>query len=251
MNEAQGGPNNIIDITDCLEAVGVFRGWKNFFFLLVLLCILLLQVSFWLVDLGYVDTGQARSVAPVEQAAPVDANKPAADANDVVVDANDAVGDANDAAKAGSKQPGQKGKNLFGLNITFDHLTWVINISNAVLILTSLLYFLSIMFCLKVSLIGRLGGISHIARAFFISLIMVVLLFPWQKVFGGMVMGAIFTPCELVKCRTAFMGRDALGDALYYLRFSGFMVLTLLLLFISQIRSCRWTRAILRRLEVI
>jgi len=54
MNESQASPNNLLDTTDCLEAVGVFKGWKNFLFVIVLLCLLLLQASFLLVDTGYI-----------------------------------------------------------------------------------------------------------------------------------------------------------------------------------------------------
>ena len=35
MNEGPIDQGNMIETTDCLEAVGVFRGWKNFFFLVV------------------------------------------------------------------------------------------------------------------------------------------------------------------------------------------------------------------------
>ena len=38
---------------------------------------------------------------------------------------------------------------------------------------------------------------------------------------------------------------------LYYLRFSGYGVLIFLLLLLSQLRSLRWAKAILRRLEII
>ena len=54
MNENQGRQVNLVETTDCLEAVGVCRGWKNFLFVIVALCLLLLQASFWLVDTGYV-----------------------------------------------------------------------------------------------------------------------------------------------------------------------------------------------------
>jgi hypothetical protein len=53
MNEEEGRKENLIDTTDCLEAVGVFRGWKNFLFIVAICCLVLLQVSFWLVDTGY------------------------------------------------------------------------------------------------------------------------------------------------------------------------------------------------------
>jgi hypothetical protein len=106
------------------------------------------------------------------------------------------------------------------------------------------------LFGLKVSLIGRLGGINHVCRAFFLSLVMVVLLLPWQRVFGCIVVGAIYSPCELVKACAAET-RGMFCIVLHYLRFSGYWLLIVLLLILSQVRSCRWTKAILRRLEVI
>ena len=106
------------------------------------------------------------------------------------------------------------------------------------------------LFSLKVSMLGRLGGINHISRAFFLSLLMLVLLLPWQIIFSNVVTGAIFTPSELLKWH--FSEMDSLFDiTLYYLRFSGYWLLILLLLIFSQIRSSRWAKAILRRLEVM
>ena len=137
---------------------------------------------------------------------------------------------------------------LFG--VTFDHLVWVIRFVNAILILAAVLYCLTMLFSLKVSMLGRLGGINHITRAFFLSLLMLIFILPWQKVFDVVAMGAIFTPDELVKWHAEKTG-DMLDMILYYLRFSGYMVLVLLLLILSQIRSCRWAKAILRRLEII
>jgi hypothetical protein len=79
---------------------------------------------------------------------------------------------------------------------------------------------------------------------------MLILLLPWQRIFGGMVPGAIYTPEELVKWSSAEHG-DILDKVIYYLRFSGYWLLILLLLILSQIRSVRWGKAILRRLEII
>jgi hypothetical protein len=126
----------------------------------------------------------------------------------------------------------------------------VIRIVNAVLVLTGTLYCLTILLALKISLVGRLGGINHICRAFFLSLVMLVLLLPWQRVFGGVVLGAIYAPCELVEWCSAEAG-SILGIVLRYLRFTGYWLVILLLLIFSQLRSGRWTKTILRRLEVI
>jgi len=126
----------------------------------------------------------------------------------------------------------------------------VVRFVNAVLILAATLFCLTLLFGLKVSMHGRLGGINHISRAFFLSLILLVLLLPWQMVFGNMVTGAIYSPDELAQwCSKE---AETIFDLiLYYLRFTGFGALILLLLIFSQIRSIRWAKAILRRLEII
>ncbi|MHC4583205.1 MAG: hypothetical protein ACYS3N_01670 [Planctomycetota bacterium] len=230
MNENQTGPNSLLDTTDCLEAIGVFRGWKNFFFVIVLVCLLLLQVSFWVVNLGYI-----RGECPGMIQGGVGQNLQ--DPNDVALAADESEPDATGIEKS-----------FFG--VTFKHLAMGIRIVDAILILTGMLYCLTILMALKISLVGRLGGINHICRAFFLSLLMLLLLLPWQRIFGGIVIGAIYTPCELVKWTSA-EASDIFNIIFFYLRFSGFWLLILLLLICSQLRSGRWTKTILRRLEVI
>ncbi len=236
MNENQTGPNSLLDTTDCLEAIGVFRGWKNFFCVIIIVCLLLLQISFWVVKLGYI-RGEC----------------PGMSQSSVAGGAGQNVQDANDADVALSGDEGEPDaavmeKSMFG--VTFTHLAMGIRVVNAVLILTGALYCLTILLALKISLVGRLGGINHICRAFFLSLIMLLLLLPWQRIFAGVVIGAIYTPCEMMKWVSA--GTGTIFDIiLFYLRFCGFWLLILLLLICSQLRSGRWTKTILRRLEVI
>ncbi len=236
MNENQAGPNSLLDTTDCLEAVGVFRGWKNFLFIIIVLCLLLLQICFWAVNTDYISAKECPG------------NK--AQSNEVAGGLGENVEDVNEPAEAEIQEPQQSttAGTLFG--ITFKHLAVVIRIVNAVLVLTGTLYCLTILLALKISLVGRLGGINHICRAFFLSLVMLVLLLPWQRVFGGVVLGALYTPCELVEWCSAEAG-STLGIVLRYLRFTGYWLVILLLLIFSQLRSGRWTKTILRRLEVI
>jgi len=291
MVDNQAGSNDLLDTTDCLEAVGVFKGWKNLLFLILVVCLLLLQAGFFLVDRGYVridglvyaeepDVQPEPYVKPaepnvsVEPAIPAEASTPAepnvspgpnvAPETGGPEDANE-PGEPNTPAdpNLGLRPPGTAKKPEIQLaalpgadllsKIKWVQLSWTVNLVNAVLILTATLYCLTLLFSLKVSMHGRLGGINHITRAFFLSLLMLVLLLPWQKVFGSMVTGAVFTPDEIKEWYSARAGKtgDMLDTVLYYLRFSGYGVLMLLLLVLSQIRSLRWAKAILRRLEII
>ena len=46
---------DIVNTTDCLEAVSAFRAMKNFLFIIALICLLLLQSIFWLDLFGLID----------------------------------------------------------------------------------------------------------------------------------------------------------------------------------------------------
>jgi len=230
MNENQAKESSLVDTTDCLEAVGVFRAWKNFLFVISLSSLVLLQASFLFVTFDVVDAGDKQAVGEQEQI------KKAADR--ILADPNQPI------------MTEQKAKtSIFAL--TFKRLAGLIRFFNFVLVLTAILYCLTMLFSLKVSLLGRLGGINHIARAFFLSLIFAVLIMPWQRFFPGVVIGAMFTPAELQSACAKAGDYNIFATILHYLRFTGFWLLVLLLLIFAQLRSGRWAKAILRRLEVI
>ncbi|MHC4913458.1 MAG: hypothetical protein ACYTE5_10760 [Planctomycetota bacterium] len=252
MNEGQEKPSNLLDTTDCLEAVGVFRGWKNGLFVVILSCLLLLQVSFWLVNLGYVKVGEGKeeiSTAVVKETEQI--VEPAAEVKSEITEAAKQVaGEANEPVEAAPQQPErQEQAEVFSV-ITFGRLAGLIRFFDFLLILAAVLYCLTMLFGLKVSLLGRLGGINHISRAFFLSLLGLVLLLPWQRFFPGVVAGVIYTPGEL-STRCAAESRSIFGSVSFYWRFSGYWLIALLLLIFAQFRSIRWAKAILRRLEVI
>jgi len=242
MNENQAKPDNLVETTDCLEAVNVFKGWKNFFFIIVILCLLLLQGSFWLVNTNCVKTGD-----DTKSGSPAAAAK---DAEEIEEAAKKVTGEPNQPAEAAAQKPEQQQKSSL-FEITFERLAGLIRFFNFVLILTAILYCLTMLFSLKVSLLGRLGGINHIARAFFLSLVFVVLVLPWQRFFAGVVVGAMYTPDELLSRCAAARDYHIFDTILHYLRFTGYWLLVLLLLIFSQLSSGRWAKAILRRLEVM
>jgi hypothetical protein len=253
MNETQQKPNNLIDTTDCLEAVGVFRGWKNFLFVIVILCLLLLQASFWLVNLGYVKTDQqctstSAAVEAQKEGQIAEAAKQTEGKKQQIEEAAKQVASESGEPAQAAEEP-KKGIAVF--DIKFGHLAWLIRFLNFALVLAAILYCLTMLFSLKVSLLGRLGGINHISRAFFLSLVFVVLLLPWQRFFGGVVSGAMYSPGELLKSCEAAQSRGIFCTIFYYLRFTGYWVLVMLFLIFAHMRSTRWARAILRRLEVI
>ena len=275
--------NDVVDTTDCLEAIGACKGMKNFMFIIVLVCLLLLQGIFWLNVTGNIDMGEepvptatadtpvpeAATEVPQEQSEKVDAvaktveevqadkvvKEVAAEDNEV---AEKPVADiAKEPAASIDEEPAasideEPATNKISRYFIpkHGHAVGLIRVCNFVLILTATLYSLVLLISLKVSMIGRLGGINHISRAFFLSLFALVILLPWQLLFNGFALGAIYASDEL------FNGWTLWGDTLmcrvfYYLRFSGLWLLALLLIMLAQCRSGRWARTTLKRLGVL
>ena len=225
MNESPASHGNTVETNDSLDAVSVFRGWKNVFFGIVLACLVLTQAGFWLINLRIVAAPAASEPAVTSPGAvPTPAGKPAAGAS---------------GAAAGA---------LFGI-LDFEHVARTVELINGVLIVAAVLLSASIFFGLMVSLVGRLGGLNHISRAFVLSLIAVALLVPWQTL-GLSVLGVTWTPEELARwlpSKTVGLG----STIIFYVRFTGYWAVVTLLLLLSQARSTRWSQSILRRLEII
>lgn len=253
----QKKPDDFVNVTDCLEAVGSFKSMKNLFFIVVLVGLIVSQGCFWLVNFGYVRAGESEGaetvkVEEVEPTPPPMPEAPPADPNDpnaIAEAATEAIKDVNTAGSWTDKEDAAEDEG-FTLPINLKHVLWIVKLCNFILIPASILYSLVLVFSLKVSLLGRLGGINHISRAFFLSLFMVVFLMPWQLVFGPSFVGAIYTPSELAAVGEQLGHESIMGSVGHYLRFTGWWIVIVLLLCFAQYRSGRWSNATLKRLGI-
>ena len=253
MNENLPKETNLLDTTDCLEAVGVFKAWKNGMFWTIFCCLILLQGLFWVVNLGLAEPPEKTQPAAKTEPAPEKTTNVILEIpqepNAVASAAAPAVTDPNQAA------PTETRKTLPLPAINFRHVAMLIRLLDLILILAAILYCLTILFCLKISLLGRLGGISHISTAFFLSLCMFAFIFPWQRFFflAGLLGGAVYTPAELAARIQQYASSDyrILAALAFYLRFLGYWLIAMLFLIFSGLRTRRWTKATLRRLEII
>jgi len=223
------GENDKFDmagVTDCLEALSVFRSWKNVFLTLVMASLLATQAVFWLVDLGLVGVGTDASVVP---SATVDANT-SSDVN---------VGETT-----------WRGGPAGFLDNTMGHLNYVVRAANGIAILGAILYCLTLQFSMIITVMGRLGGMRDVCRAFFLALVALVLILPWQHMLDSFALGLLYGPGELI---SGYLDKSEglFRLVLYYLRFCGLWLLGFILLVMSQIRCMCWSRSILRRLEII
>jgi hypothetical protein len=236
MNGIPDNQSNMIETSDSLEAVGVFRGWKNIFFGIVLACLLLTQGAFWLINLHVVEPPAAAGTDE-SALAPTTATTPPGQT-------------ANPAAETGTARAASGGLMARLMpSLDFDYTARVVELLNGVLLVAGILLAASIFFGLMVSLVGRLGGINHISRAFVLALIAAVLLIPWQ-VLGLNVLGVTWTPRELLDWLPN-KGTDLWNTVIFYLRFTGYWAAVTLLVLLTQVRSTCWSKSILRRLEII
>ncbi|MHC5119496.1 MAG: hypothetical protein ACYSOH_05695 [Planctomycetota bacterium] len=140
-------------------------------------------------------------------------------------------------------------KDLFSVSCQF--AAGVVAVCNFIVLAAAILYSLSLLICLKISLTGRLGGMNHITRAFFISLFLLVVLVPWQRVMPGVLVGSVWLPGELLCGGCAKTDTSVFWKVMLYLRFCGLCFVALWFLLWAQIRSAKWARATLRRLGVV
>lgn len=258
MSAEQNRQKELVDTTDCLEAVGVFKCWKNLFFVVILLGLLLLGLCFWVLDLGLVSAQQQDEQAVTAQTATEQPEQavPAAEApldevkRQVDEAAAQVAGDANAAATTGTETEVSKPSKL-PFTPHKAQVVWAIRALDAVIIMAAALYCLTILFTLKISIVGRLGGINHISRAFFWSLILLALVLPWQAVLGWALFGVTFEPHELLSRLGEYESASVFVKGLYWYRYVGHWVIALLCLIFAQVRTARWSKATLRRLEVI
>lgn len=290
---------DIVDTTDCLEAISALKCMKNWLFTLIFLGLLLLQGIFWLNYFGYIDkTGcpfpgkvctmvcDARGaiLAPIAATDTPQTQEPVNPATEPVAKAAESstppatpvvdsgVKEASAAVMAQAEKavaatpekqpekpqkavPGEKPKWSLGeydkYLPKFVQVEWTVRVANCFVLLMMILYCLSLLVIAKISLAGRLGGLNHIVRGFFRSMLALVFLVPWQTFFPGVLLGAMYMPAELLCSSGCSETAPVMCQVLYFLRFGGLWLLVVILLLSAQCRSRRWSQATLRRLGIL
>lgn len=229
---------DLIDTTDCLEAIEVIKGWKNFLFALTLFALIMLQAAFWL---GNSSLARSEEKTTISAQAQTDQFNP------------EMLQRTEPNQPADPNRPAHPVREKLALikDIKFEYISLGIRFFNFVAAFAAILYCLTMLFGLQISIMGRLGGINHICRAFFLSFIFAVLLLPWQKAIGPTVAGIIYSSQELSQWHTNQKAADFIGHLIFYWRFSLYWLLGIFILLMAQIRSMRWAKATLKRLGVL
>lgn len=259
MTEDSKKQDMLLETTDCLEAIGTLKSNKNFFFVICFICLFLLQVCFWLMFTEHINAGANDTVSYTGRSTEKTTTITSTAQQTVSVESSS--GKIEQTTQALVAEPNAKTEpnaiwhkyagDLSHAKIRFEQLSWVIRICDYLLIVSSIMYSLTLLFGLKISLVARLGGINHITKAFFVSLFMIVLLLPWQIMFRGVIVGAIYTPSELLASWQAFAADNIAEKSFMFIRYTGLAIVVLLLLAWAQLKSMRWSRNTLKRLGII
>jgi hypothetical protein len=250
--------NDAVDTTDCLEAIGAFKAMKNLFFMVVFISLIVLQGIFWLNHLGYIEVSKSSEGSSLKTDADFESST---DPNSGVVtdkdsikkqDGNVVAGMGNDEKTADTDKVKKTSIGAFAKYMpNQQHADIAIRLCNFVLIISATIYCLILLMSIKISLVGRLGGIGHISRAFFLSLFALTILLPWQGLFEGVALGAIYLPAELFTNCILTDESTLIDKVMYFARFSGMWGISFLLLLVAQARSAKWSKTTLRRLGIL
>ena len=242
------------DKKDASEAFNSFNGARNLlFWLFLLIPLLVAQAGFWTVQSGKLDqvlivadneTSTVETAVIAEQ--PEATEKPEA-VEDKISAADDAADDKDEKTENMTpEEPSLKSNMSESLEKL---IQGSIKTSNYILTFVAVIYCLVLLIGMKLSLVGQLGGLADTSKAFFLSLIVMVLILPWQHAISSEIHGTLFTYKELTNSYLNLVNSDDPKQyALYYGRFVGLWGLTMLLLVAAQWRSHQAVQKIRRRL---
>jgi hypothetical protein len=274
---------DMIEVTDSLEAVDAARGMRFFLFWFILFpALLILQIMFWLNWAGRISSDEAQPTAwlsrltvsaPVALAAevppaaeePVPVEKQTQASKEALADVPpmipsseieqgvSEVTGAESAEKPAEPQAPAAAESNFLANFAISRsvAAGIVKVCNFLILMAAILYCLILLLCLKISLVGRLGGLFHVTKAFLIALLFLLVLIPWQVVMPRVMIGALWLPGELFGGAWDNIQDSIFWQILYYTRFCGLWFVAFVLLFWSRLRFVKWRRATLRRLGVL
>lgn len=196
------------------EAFRSIRCAKNLFWFLLGLSILIQLISFIAIDFFGVIDGSAEIAAVTTTTAPSEGG----------------IGDAD---------------------VWYYSLQWILPGTKFIAVVSAGLLALTLMLGVKISLLGRLGGVAGLISAMFWSLILLAIVVPWQQIVHGQIAsGALYNLGDLVaKAKTvkASWGAEDTSLAeliLYYGRFMAFPIIALLVWLVTQAKFARGCRGV-------
>jgi hypothetical protein len=250
---------------DALAAYLTFMGARSFFFWVLLIGMLVIQSAFWAVDRGFVDAmlpGMEKNV----KALFVRADLPDGVVGAVLTSFSSdrriervlSSKESNPSSPAEPPESGQKSEpvpqwNKSQLAQSLHRLIRTgLAISYYVMTFSAVLYCLTLLGGMNLSVVGRLNGLADSAKAFFLSLVLMVLIVPWTCVFDPNIFVTLYSFRQLSDSYLALrrgQGADLPMYVCYYGRFVGLWVVSLIILLTAHSCSRRAARTALVEMD--
>lgn len=116
----------------------------------------------------------------------------------------------------------------------------IIAICNVAVTFSAVIYCISLWMGLHLALAGRLSGLAHASKAFFLSLVFLVLAVPWQRMFNLELPGVLFTYDQVFDAYNKIRsGEEFLQRMCYYSQFVALWVIAVVVLVAAQRCSSR------------
>jgi hypothetical protein len=142
-----------------------------------------------------------------------------------------------------------------------DLLQYLVALTGFLGITLSIVLALVVLLLTIIMLVGRLVGVSRVTSAFIWSIVLIVLLFPWQAFLADAhfssdfkIPGVLYTWAELVKFAKVGVGGNQPtleGQILHWGRFVAFPLLTIIITLMIQVKSNRGLREALGEVDAI
>ncbi len=262
--------NDINGMSDILETVSVLRTAKNLFFFLSMAALVVLGTIFVFSRTGMIeypwvsadvcgDKSQPAAVEPAEPQADVVvpalaatiSETPAEEAKpeviedkpaEVAIDTNqDQQQEIAEPVTEQSPDTEKAEVKTAKWKLSWKDASSLIRLCNAVIVLLLTMYCFTLLICLKITLVARLGGAYYITSAMFLSLFAAVLFMPWQAAFPGVgLAGAMYVPYEFACATMNYENLSKFDAVMFYARYAGLSVIVIFSLIMAQGRSMCW-----------
>ena len=142
---------------------------------------------------------------------------------------------------------------------TRDVLTYLTFVTLSMGVVFSILLSLVLFITVQIMLVGRLIGVAYVTRAFVLSLLLAILLFPWQSILATagletrdfVLPGVLYTWDEINSRVPMRAATDLAATILYWGRFVALPLVALIVLLLVQVRSGRGLKLALGEEELL
>jgi len=228
--------SNYVTAADYADALLTARRAKNVLFLVLLLCLLGQLALFF--TARYSDLIVTRTATDVVISAPVMPEALPTTLPALEVELPDVA--------APTALPANGAPVVYVPTYAGQSLKYLVGLTGYVGLVGNLVLGVVLLLLLAIMLVGRLVGVSRVTSAFIWSVVLLVLLFPWQAFLNNTgltaaefkIPGVLYTWDELVT-HANFVGDFSFNSVLKWARFVGFPVVALVILIGVQTRSAR------------